>query len=94
METSGEKFFVYDDSDEFRKVNPSSARFNGTFGRHTLTIPTEVNGHVFPAGKYPFVFWGKKIYDRYEQPIVRSSPSQSEAECVNDDTRMLSSSMA
>jgi uncharacterized membrane protein YgcG len=68
-------FFVKTPDGKRRKVNPRSRQFWGERGDHRLDHETYVNGTLFPAGDYPFVFWDVPIYDRNDHRITDSGVS-------------------
>ena len=68
------KFFADDESGRRRKVNPKGRKFDGTVGNYPLEQATVVNGHTFPIGLYPFVFWDVPIYDKHDNLIEDTIP--------------------
>ena len=68
------KFFADDESGRRRKVNPKGRKFDGTVGNYPLEQATVVNGHTFPIGLYPFVFWDVPIYDKHDNLIEDNIP--------------------
>jgi len=68
------KFFADDASGRRRKVNPKGRKFDGTVGNYPLEQATVVNGHTFPIGLYPFMFWDVPIYDKHDNLIEDTIP--------------------
>gem|GEM_PF-5088286 len=62
-------FFVNAQDGTRRKVKPRTKSFSGSRGDYRLDNDLYLNGTVFPAGYYPFVFWDMPIYDRHDNPI-------------------------
>lgn len=76
MGSKSEAFFVNGSDGDRRKVKPGTRKFRGNHGEHRLQDNTYVNGTLFNAGLYPFVFWGVPLFDQHDNPITDDgSPS-------------------
>lgn len=70
MGSNNEAFFVSRSNGKRHKVKPKTRKFRGDIGEHRLQEDTYVNGTLFSAGWYPFVFWDVPIVDRHDNPIT------------------------
>jgi len=77
MQKKRKAFYATSPDGKRRKVKPDGRRFRGDNGDHYLSRDTVVDGNLFVAGYYPFVFWESPSDDRHDSPSSHHDTSQS-----------------
>ena len=77
MQKKRKAFFATSPDGKRRKVKPDGRRFRGDNGDHYLSRDTVIDGNLFVAGYYPFVFWESPSDDRHDSPSPHHDTSHS-----------------